>query len=82
MTDHVKTRTRLQLIVGDWISAPSNYFDDDNDLLYILKENLRTWIETIELVDLGEKNCAMLLIKAIRQQSFIDGKVISVRKFH
>lgn len=32
MFDTVKTRTRLQLEVGDWISVPSNYFEEGNDM--------------------------------------------------
>ena len=32
MADTVKTRTRPQLKVGDWISVPSNYFEEDNNM--------------------------------------------------
>ena len=46
-------------------------------MLRIFKENMQTWMETIEPVE-----SIMQLIKVIRQQSFIDAKVMGLHKFH
>ena len=46
-------------------------------MLRILTENMPTWKETTEFLEVVRKGCKMQLIKGTIKQSFMDATVIS-----